>query len=153
MTEDKQIKTVSLEEIQRLWGEDSKIDHTNLAEESLKIPQIHHKYYKIFHIEKLILQKKIKDLAVLKKIKNEYYTGKLDKQTLDENQWEQFELKVIKTDVPIYMEADKQIQKQELQIAAQQYKVDYLKEIINSLNNRNFLIKNAIEFIKFSQGY
>ena len=27
------------------WDEDSKIDRSELGEESIKIPQLHHKYY------------------------------------------------------------------------------------------------------------
>ena len=37
----------ALDEYFDLWAEDSKIDRTELGEESIKIPQLHHKYYKI----------------------------------------------------------------------------------------------------------
>ena len=37
-----------LEEIYELWHKDSIIDKTELGDESLKIPQLHHKYFKIY---------------------------------------------------------------------------------------------------------
>ena len=40
---------MTLDEIQKLWEEDSKIDPDNLHIESLKIPQLHAKYYKIYN--------------------------------------------------------------------------------------------------------
>jgi hypothetical protein len=40
---------MNLDEIQKLWEEDSKIDEDNLHTESVKIPSLHAKYYKIFN--------------------------------------------------------------------------------------------------------
>ena len=39
---------MKLEEIQESWSSDSQIDDTQLDNESLKIPELHHKYYRIF---------------------------------------------------------------------------------------------------------
>ena len=36
---------MNLEQIQEMWEKDSKIDPDNLHDESLKIPQLHSKYY------------------------------------------------------------------------------------------------------------
>jgi hypothetical protein len=52
----------------------------------------------------------------------------------------------------MYIEADQDIIKLNLRIAMQQEKVDALESIIRSINNRGFLIKNAIEFAKFQVG-
>jgi hypothetical protein len=40
---------MDINEIQKMWKEDSKIDPDNLHLESLKIPQLHSKYYEIFN--------------------------------------------------------------------------------------------------------
>ena len=57
----------SLEELFDVWSEDSKVDRTELGEESIKIPQLHHKYYKMFSTERLVMIKLQEDLRVLKK--------------------------------------------------------------------------------------
>jgi hypothetical protein len=44
---------MKLEEIESLWEQDSKIDRTDLDNESLKIPMLHSKYYKIYLREKI----------------------------------------------------------------------------------------------------
>ena len=66
----------TLDDLFDLWAEDSKIDRTELGEESIKIPQLHHKYYKLFSIERLGMVKLQEDLRMLKKDLFEYYNGK-----------------------------------------------------------------------------
>ena len=56
-----------------MWSQDSKIDRTELGEESIKIPQLHHKYYKHFSVERLTLTKLQEELKSLKKDKFEYF--------------------------------------------------------------------------------
>ena len=40
---------MNLEKIQEMWEADSKIDMDNLHDESIKIPQLHQKYYTLLH--------------------------------------------------------------------------------------------------------
>ena len=44
---------MKLEEIQELWNRDREIDISELATESIRIPQIHDKYLKIYVDEKI----------------------------------------------------------------------------------------------------
>ena len=60
---------MTLEDIFELWSKDCDIDRTELGEESLKIAQLHAKYFKIFSTERLSLRKLQSDLKVLKKYK------------------------------------------------------------------------------------
>ena len=39
---------MKLEDIETNWGQDSRINSADLAVESLRIPELHHKYFKIF---------------------------------------------------------------------------------------------------------
>ena len=40
---------MDLDKIQAMWEKDSKIDPDNLHDESLKIPQLHSKYYTLYN--------------------------------------------------------------------------------------------------------
>lgn len=143
---------MQLSEIEVEWEKDSKIDRANLDTESLRVPELHNKYYKMYIREKLLLEKMHTEEDVLTKLKYEYYSGKLDEFTLKEKGWKQFDLLVLKADMDKYMQADQDVIAMKLRIAGQKEKVHYLESIISTLNNRSFHIKNAIEFIKFSQG-
>jgi len=52
---------MKFEEIQKLWTHDCPIDDTELAQESVKIPQLHNKYLILYSNEKL----KFKELKYL----------------------------------------------------------------------------------------
>ena len=48
---------MNLEQIQEMWEKDSHIDPDNLHDESLKIPQLHSKYYTIYNTISLLREK------------------------------------------------------------------------------------------------
>lgn len=142
---------MKLEEIESLWQNDCTIDRTSLDHESLKIPLLHSKYYKIYLREKIQLRAEESDYNQFYKIKHEYYTGKLSQEDLREYGWEPFQF-ILKGDLSIYVNSDKELTDRLLKLQVQREKVDLLESIIKTLNNRGFLIKNAIDFIKFSNG-
>jgi hypothetical protein len=143
---------MQLEEIEKLWALDCKIDRTDLATESLKIPEIHNKYFKIYSRERLLLKNMLAEHAILQKQKWEYYNGKLDFSELKELGWDVFDRKVLKSDTDLYIQSDKDIIESNLSISYQKEKVEYLEQILEGLKSRTWNIRNAIEFIKFTNG-
>jgi len=143
---------MKLEEIQDLWQKDCEIDRTELGEESLKISQMHSKYFKIFSAERLQLKKWQKDYKDLYRVKYEYYNGVLPLEDLKDRGWEPFSLKVLKSDLHIYLDSDKDLCSAQLRIDLQEEKINLLENIIRHLNNRNYQLKNAIEWEKFKVG-
>ncbi len=141
-----------IDEIQALWEADSTIDRMELGNEAIKIPKLHSKYYKIYIDERLALRKAQADYKVLLKDKQTYYMGAMDKAELDERGWQQNTIRVLKSDLPTYIEADPDIIKMTLKIGYQQEKVDFLESIIKALRERGFNIKSAIEWARFQVG-
>ena len=87
---------MKLEEIQESWSSDSQIDDTELDNESLKVAELHHKYFRIFSDEKLKLVRMYSKQKELRRLKWLYYTGKLDQETLENLEWHVFELDIKK---------------------------------------------------------
>lgn len=143
---------MKLDDILLEWEKDSKIDHTELAEESLKIPQLHSKYYKMFVAERLLLKKMKGEFKQLYKRKMEYYNGTISDEELTEYGWEPFALKVLKTEINVYMEADSDLITLLNKIGIQEEKVEFLEAAIKSLTARGYNIKSAIDWIKWTQG-
>ena len=143
---------MELSEIRKLVEKDMPIDDTELDIESMVIPQLHNKYLNIYLDEKLVLQKVTSDYYELKRIKWEYYTGKLDQTQLEEYGWEPFSLKILKQDIDLYMNSDKELQKLSDRVVYQKEKINYLDAILKSINNRQWNIRNAIEWRKFING-
>ena len=59
---------------------------------------------------------------------------------------------ILKPDIPMYIEADKDIIELSLKIGMQQEKVEFLESILKSFQTRGYIIKNALDFVKFSMG-
>ena len=128
---------------------DIKIDDTELDLESIRTPQLHNKYLKIFTKHSLQYKKLQDDYKVLYRVKWEYYTGKASPEVYAENP---FELKVLKADIGIYLEADKDLQQLGQRMAYTKQIVEYLERILKEINNRNWNIRNTIEWKKFLHG-
>jgi hypothetical protein len=143
---------ISIEDIIELWAVDTQIDSTELAAESLKIPGLHNKYYRIFLEERLRLKKMESEMKSLKLDKYEFYTLGPTKES-QEKGW-QLPAKgiILKQDIPMYMDADKDIIEMNLKVGLQQEKVELLETITKSITNRNFIIKNAIDWNRFVMG-
>jgi len=141
-----------LEEIYELWHKDSVIDKTELGDESLKIPQLHHKYFKIYSNERLLLKKFESDFKTLRLEKYEFYTQGPTKETQERGWTLPASGKILKSEVNTYIEADKDIIKISLKIGVQQEKIELLDSIIRTLNNRGYNIRAAIDWYKFTMG-
>jgi hypothetical protein len=143
---------VKFEDIFDEWKIDSEIDKTDLGNESLKIPRLHHKYYMMLVSEKASLKKLDAQMKQLRLSKYEFYSQGHTEETKKLG-WELPPRGIIlKADIPMYIESDKDIIDLSLKIGMQGEKVEFLESIIKSLHNRNFLIKNAIDFVKYLSG-
>lgn len=143
---------MKLEDIQALWKKDSEIDRTELGEESLRIPQLHSKYFNIFLEERMTLKKYEAAYKALFKSKFEYYNGTMSEEELKENAWEPFQLRILKSDINIYIQSDKDLQELETRMELQKSKVEFIESIIKNLPARGYQINSAISWEKFKVG-
>ena len=144
---------MKFEEIQIAWTRDCEMDETELSHESIKIPQLHNKYLIFYSNEKLKF-KEIKYLfAGLIKRKRDDYSGRMTAKELEMADWEPFQYKLLKADVQEYIDADDNVIESKKLLALQEEKVNYLESIVKSLTTRGYLIKNAIDWKRFTEGH
>tara|TARA_R100000008_G_scaffold17059_1_gene8448 strand:- start:1692 stop:2126 length:435 start_codon:yes stop_codon:yes gene_type:complete len=143
---------MNLEDIRNMAKQDLGMDKTELDTESMKTPQLHNKYLIMYSDEKLILGKLQSDFNVLKKDKWLYYTGKMSQEQLEENNWEPFDLNILKTDIDKFIDSDTDIITLSNKILLQKEKVNYLENIIKIINNRQWSIRATIDWLKFTNG-
>lgn len=143
---------MTLEEIQAQWSKDAPVDRTDLASEASRIPQMHSKYFKIFSVERLLLRKLEQESKQLWKDLWEYYQGNFDYEELKDRGWDQINQRILKSDLNIYIDSNQYWIDNNLKVAYQKEKVDFLEAIIKSLNNRGFNINAAIQWEKFKVG-
>jgi hypothetical protein len=143
---------MDIETIKKMVESDFKIDDLNLDLESLRTPQLHNKYLNFLHDEALVLHKYTLDLREMRRVKWEYYLGKLDEESLKERGWQPFGFKILRTDIDVYLDADKDLLRLEGRVYYGKEKVKYLEETIKSISRRGWDIKSAIEWKRFMSG-
>jgi len=143
---------MNLENLKEHITKDSIVDSTELGTEALKIPQIHGKYINLLTDLKLLLTKQNQEYAILRLRKWKIYTGKASKEELELWKEDPFDLDILKTDVDKFMDADQQLTDLKLKIALSETKIKMVEEFLKSLNNRNFMIRSAIDWQKMMNG-
>jgi hypothetical protein len=143
---------MTLDQLMEEWRKDSSVDSTELGNESLKIPELHSKYLKLYFDARRTLKAVEFQSKELFLQKYEYYNGKMSEEELEKLGWEPFLKRLMKNEIEMYLESDKDIIQKNLKIVMQKEKLAFLEEVIKNINQRNFQIKNAIEWRKFTQG-
>jgi hypothetical protein len=144
------MKVKDIDELYEMWCEDAKIDDTKLDEVSLDVARLHSKYLSIMSHHRLIVKKLTGDYKIRKKIKWQYYRGELNNPTdLKKYNLEPLQNNIIRQDVDVWLDADEELNNMLLKIVIHEEIVDVAKEIIRQLHNRNWNVRNAIEWRKF----
>lgn len=141
---------MSLHELTSEAEKDLEIDRSQLDVEALRTPKIHNRWLKKLYQRKdkifaLELKKKI-----LMKEKWLYYTGKASDETYVKDG--AFHLKLMKQEVPMFVEADEQIQEIDVKIHVVKQEVEFIQKTIEEINRRQWTIGNAIKALKFMNG-
>ena len=147
---------LQLDDILKLWEQDSQIDEVNLDETSVKSAALHSKYLELYSLAKLNLKKKELSMAYLRKDKWLYYNGKMTKEEMDAKGWayDPFHgmAKPLKSDMDMFYNTDPDIMKLQGQIEYQSTIVDTLKDIMDNIKWRHTTIKNIIDWKRFTSG-
>lgn len=143
---------MKLEEIQNSWQQDAEIDRSDFLTESIKIPKLHHKYFKMLSTERMRYKKLDQDHKILFLQKREFYSSGPTKETESLGWKFPAQGRIIKSELGPYLDADKELQESILILSIQEEKIKFLEAILYNLNNRSFQIKNALEWLKLVNG-
>lgn len=141
----------TLEEVLNEWQKDSIIDQTEPGRALIDIPKLHNKYLRPLITHKMKSRKTGYDYMRLKKVKWEYFNGKLDTEELKRRKWEPFAFK-LKSDLALYMDSDsdlidlleKKMVHDEIVVA--------LESIMSEIKQRAWELKSFIQWEVFIGG-
>ena len=141
---------MTFEELQNEAKEDLKIfNQERLEQESFKNQDIKPKWleYRSRYDQLLIMRKA--DHQRLYRAKWEYYGGKADAKVYVARP---FDLKVLKTDLQMYINSDDEILELQGKMSYYESIIKYIDGVIKSIDNRQWDIKNAQDWKKFEAG-
>ena len=139
------------DELLNMWAKDSVIDRTEPGKELINIPQLHSKYLNVLSRHRLLAKEAEFKYNRMKKLKWEYYTGKLDDDDLQKYGWQPFPF-VLKSEITTYMDSDEDINKYIATKAMHDEIVDVCTAILKELNSRTYQLRSFIDFEKFISG-
>ena len=140
---------MNLDELKLQVSQDLRVDDEHLDTESLKNQEIKAIYLDHKSKFELLLFKAKGDYKRLYREKWEYYGGKADAKVYITKP---FDLKVLKSDLSVYIESDDEIIQCEHKVAYLETVVKYIDGVLKSINSRGWDIKNAIDWRKFEAG-
>lgn len=146
---------MTLDQIHEMWKKDSAIDEMALDDAQLKAIKLHSKYLELLNEAKLTLRRKEMEQQVQLRDKWLYFNGKMDKAEMDKRGWpyDPFNgLKILRNDMEHFFNADPDLQKMELQVTYNKTLVSALEEILGTLKWRHTVIKNMIDWRRFTSG-
>ena len=140
-----------IDDLLEMWRQDCDIDKTEPDREILNIPKLHSKYLNILSRHRLLSKESEFKYNKMKKLKWEYYTGKLDDDILKKYGWEPFPY-ILKSDINTYLESDEDLNKTIANKVLHDEVVDLCTLILKELNGRTFQLRDYISWQKFIQG-
>ena len=140
---------MTLDELKVQVEKDLKINDERLDTESYRNQELYAKYLDHKTNFEFLLYRAKGDYKVLYRQKWEYYGGKADAKVYVTKP---FDLKVLKSDLSIYIESDEEIIQSEHKVAYLETVVKYIDGVLKSINSRGWDIKNAIDWKKFEAG-
>ena len=146
---------MNLEQIKEQWSIDCQIDDIELDKSSLEVPKLHAKYSDLLSSKILVAKQYENKYNELLKDKWLWYNGKMDEETVREKGWEPDPfngLKIMKNDMQIFFNADKDLQDLNAKIEYLKVTVDFLKECMQNITWRHQTIRNTIDWRKFMAG-
>ena len=141
----------TLENVLKNWQNDAVIDQTEPGKELLRIPVLHNKYLSILTKHKIASKKAHFDYLRMRKVKWEYFTGKMSKEELDEYGCEPFQF-ALKSDISTYLEADADLIKLLEKKVYHEETVSVIESIMNELKQRTWQLRDFISWEKFIGG-
>lgn len=140
-----------IDDLLEMWRQDCDIDKTEPDRELLNIPKYHSKYLDILSRHRMLSKEAEFKYNKMKRLKWEYYTGKLDDDQLEKYGWEPFPF-VLKSEITTYLESDDDLNKFIAQKAVHDEIVELCHNILKELNSRTYQLRDFISWQKFIQG-
>ena len=146
---------MSLEEINKMWAKDCKIDEIDLEAASRETARLHQKYLELFMVAKMQLKRRDQEKAILLKDRWLYFTGKMSQAEMTAKGWpfDPFDgLKILRTDLDYYFQADPLLQKADEKITYAKVLAEALEDILGMIRWRHQHIKTIMEYRRFTSG-
>ena len=140
---------MNINDLKEMCDKDTKIDETDLDGYSMSIPEKANKYHQLAFIESKTLRFLEAQYRTARLSRWLYYSGKAPEADYEDKP---FDLKVLKSDLDIFLDADEKLMELQEQIAEQTGKMKLIEDTARVIQNASFNISNTIKWKSFLAG-
>lgn len=140
---------MTLAELQEQVKTDLKLNSDQLNYDAVATPDIHHIYNKMYMRERIALKELERKWDALYLQQWEYYRKKADPEVYEKKPLLK---KIMDADVKLYLAADPDCQELRAKIEAKEELIDFLKRTLEQIAQRTWLIRNAVDYLKYLGG-
>lgn len=141
---------MTLDEIQEQWRTDAPIDELRLSTAASDIPKLHHKWLIILNECRREVMKLRIAYKKLKSQKHDFLENPTQ-EDLDRG-WTYPDKRILKGDIPRWLDGDDDMLKLELRIGEAEFKLQTVEDIMKQISQRQWLIRIMLDDRKFMAG-
>ena len=139
---------MNLNDLKEMCNRDTTIG-IDLDGYSISIPELANKYHQLAYDERKTLRFLEAQYDIIKLSRWKYYSGKANPDEYDK---EPFDLKVLRNDIDMFLNADKLVRDIKDKVKEQEEKIKLIDTTAKNIINASFNISNAIKWKKFLSG-
>lgn len=140
---------MKLEELYQEVKADLELDKFDISNSSYDNMMLQGKYLQILAEEKMALESIRAYYNLTYKHKYDYYLGRAP---AEEYKKKPFGVKVLKSEVNVYLEGDEELVNLKMRVEKAKVKVQFLEGVVKAITSRTWEIKNIIEWKKYMSG-
>lgn len=143
---------MTLENLHKEWATDQHVDFSQPDKVLREIPLLHSKWWQVYTTERqryLVIKNEYDDL---RRAKFEWYLGRMDDEERIRRGWQPQQLRIVRQEVDTYLNSDIDLIPYAGKLEHQELKLKFIEDIIKHINNRGYLVKTYIDYLRFSQG-
>lgn len=143
---------MTLEALHTEWQHDQVLDLSSPDKAIRQIPILHGKWWKFYTDERQRYLSIKQEHDVLERRKFEWYVGRLDDAERRELGWPPQPMRIVRQEVDRYLSTDTDLLPLSGRLTTQEVKIKFIEDCIKHINNRGYLMRSYIDYLRFSQG-
>jgi hypothetical protein len=141
-----------LEKLHEEWAKDSEMKFDQPDKLIREVPLLHSKWWQYYTTERQRYMVIKQDYDELRRAKFEWYLGRMSDEEREKRQWPHQHLRIVRQEVETYLNSDSELLPFHGKLETQELKLKFIEDCIKSINSRGYLIRNYIDWLRFSQG-
>lgn len=143
---------MTLDTLHKEWATDHDLDFASPDKTIRQVPLLHGKWWQYYTSERQRYVALKQEHDALRRAKFDWYLGRMDEDERKARGWEPQPLRVVRQEVETYLSTDAELMPLAGKLEVQEVKLKFIEDCIKHINNRGYLIRSYIDYLKFSQG-